>query len=69
MIADYMAAVEDGVNGTNNSSLGPTTTMSQAIAALSDISNKDVDEDVVNAVNDLLGIDEETLENDVSVDE
>ena len=57
MIADYKAAINDGINGTTNSTLGPINTMAEAQAALSAISNKsdDVEVDVVNAVNDILG--------------
>ena len=72
LVADYKAAVMDFVNGTDDSkNHDPIGTMSAAIAALETFSNKDVDVDVVNAVNDILGqkdedFDDSQISDDVS---
>jgi len=56
LIADYKAALMDAVNGTMTSvNHEPITTMDEAIAALETFSNKEVTEEVVDAVNEILG--------------
>lgn len=68
-IADYKDAVMGNVEPTEET----IDEMSEAVAALEAISNKDVDVDVVNAVNDILGAKDEAfgvaangIEDDVS---